>query len=174
MYSLNVPVPPTVKRLADDLSPELAPFRTLRDRKTLVVKRFDSDGAGQSLAHLRERLRPVLADVRPFEAHVVGIDTFDDPPMGDAPVVYLVIGGEGLWRVHRRLVREFGAVEGLEGDEYDPHVTLARGVGGDRAEAEAAVERLRERELEPVQWTVNELGIWTREYKEIAARFRLG
>lgn len=173
MYSLNVPVPAAVKRLADDLAPELTPFRTVRDRKTLIVKRFDAGETGESLAHLRERLRPVLAGVRPFEVRVTGIDTFDNPPMGDGPVVYLAVDGEGLWRVHKRLVREFGAVEGLEGDEYSPHVTLARGVGSDREEAEAAVERLRERELEPVQWTVNELGIWTREYREIAARFRL-
>lgn len=170
MYSLNVLVPPAVKRLAADLAPELTSFRTVRDRRTLVVKRFDDV---ESLPHLRERLRPVLSGVRPFEMRVTGIDTFENPPMGDGPVVYLAVEGEGLRRVHERLVREFDAVAGLEGDDYSPHVTLARGSAGERAVTEDAVGRLRERDVEPVSWTVDELGIWTREYREFAARFRL-
>ena len=184
MYSLNVPVPPVAKRLSAELAPELTPFRTVRDRQTLVVKRFDTDASGArggtgdaaegtSLARLRERLRPLLADVRPFEARLTGIDAFERPPTGDGPVVYLAVESEGIRRVHARLVDEFGAVEGLEGDGYTPHVTLARGVGDDRDEAEAALERLRERDLGPAEWTVTELGIWTREYREFAARFRL-
>lgn len=173
MYSLNVPVPPAAKRRSAELAPELTPFRTVRNRQTLVVKRFDTERSGTSLARLRERLRPVLADVRPFEARVMGVDAFENPPTGDGPVVYLAVESEGLRRVHGLLVDEFGAVEGLEGDGYTPHVTLARGVAGDRDEAEATLERLREREFEPLAWTVTELGIWTREYREFAARFRL-
>lgn len=190
MYSLNIPVPPVARRIAADLAPELVAFRTVRKRPTLVVKRFGAGGddgnageesprggrnaeGGDSLDRLREQLRPTLAGVSPFEARVAGIDTFDDPPNGDSPVVYLVIEGEGLEDVHERVVSDFGAVEGLEGDEYDPHVTLARGVGTDRDAVEDALGRLREREFDDVSWTVNELGIWTREYREFAARFPL-
>lgn len=170
MYSLNIPVPPVAKRIAADLAPELVPFRTVRKRPTIVVKRF---GDAEPPARLREQLRPTLAGVRPFEARVTGVDTFDDPPNGDSPVVYLAVEGEGLRDVHERVVRDFGAVVGLEGGEYDPHVTLARGVGTDRDAVEDALDRLRERDFGDVSWTVTELGIWTREYREFATRFPL-
>ncbi|WP_313692576.1 2'-5' RNA ligase family protein [Halorarum halobium] len=170
MFSLNVPVPPAARRIAADVAPELTAFRTVRKRPTIVVKRFGDD---RSLNRLREQLRPTLADVRPFAARITGVETFDNPPNGDSPVVYLAVEGEGLRDVHERVVREFGAVEGLEGDEYDPHVTLARGVAEDRDSAEAAVERLRARGLESEPWTVSELGIWTKEYREFSARFPL-
>ena len=167
MYSLNVPVPGPVRRLAADLAPDLTAFERVRDRHTLVVKRFDGES---SLARLRERSRRPLAGVGPFEARVTGVGAFERPVYGEGPVVYLVVESDGLRRVHDRFVDEFGAVDDLEGPEYTPHVTLARG-GGDRTLE--AVERLRGRGIDPVAWTVTELGIWSREYREIAARLPL-
>ena len=118
---------------------------------------------------------------------MTGIDAFEDPPLGDAPVVYLAVeaspagaaratgGGDDrdpLRALHDRLVGEFGAVTGLEDADYVPHVTLARGWDGPGDPADA-VSRLRECDFEGVGWTVDELGVWTREYKEIAARVPL-
>ncbi|UIO99719.1 2'-5' RNA ligase family protein [Halobaculum sp. CBA1158] len=200
MYSVNVPVPWPVQRLAASLEPDLAPFETVRDRHTLVVKRLDGRDLND-LHRIRERLRPALADVAPFDLRVTGVDAFERPPMGAAPVVYLAVealpvdgggdrgddrGGEAdrrgdadpvsgrdsLRAVHDRLVREFGSVAGLEGADYVPHVTLARGWDG-HGDPGAAVDRLRDREVESVRWTVDELGVWTREYEEIAARVPL-
>ncbi|WP_348613620.1 2'-5' RNA ligase family protein [Halobaculum rarum] len=198
MYSVNVPVPWAVQRLAASLEPDLTEFASLRDRHTLVVKRLDGRDL-DDLHRIRERLRPALRGVAPFEVRVAGVDAFETPPLGDAPVVYLAVeavpanageagdgsrgGGTGngggsdggtdpLRAIHDRLVREFGAVEGLEEADYVPHVTLARGWDGVGDPADA-VARLRERGFDDVHWTVDELGVWTREYKEIAARVPL-
>jgi len=191
VYSVNVPVPWAVQRLAASLEPDLTEFASIRDRHTLVVKRLDGRDL-DDLHRIRERLRPALRGVAPFEVRVTGVDAFENPPLGDAPVVYLAVeavpagvggsddgggadgvgGSDPLRAVHDRLVREFGAVSGLEDAEYVPHVTLARGWEG-TGDPDAAVARLRERDLDDVRWTVDELGVWTREYKEIAARVPL-
>ncbi|SHH46299.1 2'-5' RNA ligase family protein [Halobaculum gomorrense] len=196
MYSVNVPVPWAVQRLAASLEPDLADFASIRDRHTLVVKRLDGRDLND-LHRIRERLRPVLRGVAPFEVRVTGVGAFEDPPLGDAPVVYLAVeavapgdrdagdrsGAAGvatddataadpLRALHDRLVREFGAVSGLEEADYAPHVTLARGWDGPGDPA-TAVARLRERDIDGARWTVDELGVWTREYKEIAARVPL-
>jgi len=57
-------------------------------------------------------------------------------------------------------VDQFGAVEDLEGDDYTPHVTLARDG------TEAAARRLADREVEPVSWTVSKLQFWDATYDE--------
>lgn len=176
MYSVNVPVPWAVRRLAASLEPALTGFSSVRDRHTLVVKRLDGRDH-DDLHRIRERLRPVVRGVPPFDLRVTGVDAFEHPPLGDGPVVYLAVESvdderDPLRALHRRLVREFGAVEGLEEDDYVPHVTLARGCDGSGDPVEA-VERLRQRDVEAVRWTVDEVGVWTREYKEIAARVPL-
>ena len=76
----------------------------------------------------------------------------------------------GLVRVHRELCETFGTVPGIEGDDYVPHVTLARGGGAD---AEDAVGRLLETEVEPVTWTVGELVFWNARYDEVTGRVSL-
>ncbi|KTG07949.1 phosphoesterase [Haloprofundus marisrubri] len=162
-YSLNVPVPGAVERLTTDLYPQLTAFDTIRDRHTLVVKRFEN----QSYDRLRETLRTPLANEPAFEARITGIDTFERPTRGDGPVVYLTVDSPGLFALHDRLVDRFGAIEGLEGDDYVPHVTLARGG------SPSAVEALRDVEFDPVRWTVTELDIWSAEYREVAGSIPL-
>jgi len=95
------------------------------------------------------------------------VDYFARPPRGPGPVVYLAVESPGLRRLHRRLVERFGAVPGLEGDDYVPHVTLAR--GGDPA----AAERAATRDVEPVAWTVSELEAWDAERREAIGRIDL-
>lgn len=175
MFSLNAPVPGAVRRLASDLQPRLLDFAGVRDDHTLVIKRFpESELANGPPAHqlatLRERLRPAISGLPAVEARITGIDTFEQPVRGDGPVVYLAVESPGLHRIHRTLVDAFGAVEELEGEAYTPHVTIAR---GGEAAAAAAAEQLRDREVDPVSWTVSELVIWDARSREPAARFSL-
>lgn len=163
MYSVNVPVPGAVQRLAAELHPRLTTFETIRERHTLVAKRLGDD----SLARLRERLRSPLAAVSPFDARVTGIDFFETPTKGTGPVVYLAVESPGLLALHDRLCEAFAPLDGLEGDDYVPHVTLAR--GGSVADAET----LTALDIDPVTWRVSNLDLWSAEFRESAATLRL-
>ncbi|GAB3420658.1 2'-5' RNA ligase family protein [Haloparvum alkalitolerans] len=172
MFSLNVPIPPAVERIADDLQPRLVSFDRVRERHTLVCKRIGVDDlpvAGRAphkdraLAALREELRPLLAGTAPIDLRIAGIDAFERPAQGPGPVVYLAVESDALRRLHRRLCGAFDPVDGIEGDDYVPHVTLAR--GGDRD----AVERLLAADVEPVSWTASELDVYDPEFREVAA-----
>ena len=191
MFSLNVPVPGEVAGLADELHPRLVGLETIRQRHTLVCKRFESgregtesggkgaktgrrrdeggrEGGGEpALARLRERLRPVLRGTPAFEARVVGVDVFEQPARGEGPVVYLDVESPGLCRLHRTLTDAFGVIDGLEGEDYVPHITLGRGG------SPAALEGLRGRAIEPVSWTVSTLVIWDSRYREAVTRYSL-
>ncbi|MFB6089787.1 MAG: 2'-5' RNA ligase family protein [Halobellus sp.] len=172
MFSLNVPVPGRVGRLAGDLHPELSRFERIRDRHTLVAKRFDTDrdADADSLPRLRERLRPLLRrSPGPIDLRITGLEHFADPPRGTGPVIYLAVESADLEALHRRLCEAFGVVEGIEGDDYVPHVTLAR--GGRVDDARDVVER---REIDPIAWTADELRVWDSRYREAAARLPLG
>ncbi len=151
MYSLNVPPPSAVTRLAGELARELPRARTRqRGQHTLVGKRLgDGDGA-----RLATQIDTELTGVEPFELQVTGIDLFETAPTGSAPVVYLTVESPPLKALHERLCTMFDPVAGLEGDDYTPHVTIAR--GGELATA----RRLAEREIEPVRWTADRLSVW--------------
>ena len=198
-YSLNVPVPASLRRRLDRLQPALTPFVTVRDRPTLVVKRFDGD---RSRGRIESICRDALAGVGPIHVETAGVGVFQEPPTGSAPVVYLSVRSRGLRRVHDRLVERLGAVSAVEGDDYTPHVTVARGLdsagpGGIGAELDGigaeldgigaepggfddsvarettAIRRVRERNGEPIGWTAEALGVWSREYGEIVTRLPL-
>jgi len=148
VYSLNAAVPGRVRRIAGDLYPQLAGFADVREDHSICVKRLGDDEPYKTLAN---RARTALADAPAFEVAVTGIDYFAEPTSGTAPVVYLTVESPGLEQVHETLVAEFGALPGLEGEAFTPHVTLAR--DGDVADA----ERIAERKIDPVTWTVSEL-----------------
>ena len=189
MFSLNVPLPPAVSRLASGLRPGLTGFDRVRERHTLVCKRFGvddvRDGNGgtppartDALDRLRTDLRRPLAGTTPFEVAVTGVDAFESPSAGSAPVVYLAVESDGLVRLHRRLCAVFGAVEGIEGDDYVPHVTLARGRSGgqtegdgegDQESVDGALDRLRGVAVEPVRWRVHALDCYDSAAREVAA-----
>ena len=178
MFSLNVPLPPTIDRLASDLHPKLSGFDRVRDHHTLVCKRFGVDDVSESgerddepprradaLDRLRGRLGRTLGRAAPFEVAVTGVDTFDAPASGSAPVVYLTVESDGLARLHGRLCDAFGAVEGIEGDDYEPHVTLARGGNPEPG----AVASLVDAAFDPVRWRVHALDVWDPAFREVAA-----
>lgn len=151
MYSLNVPPPSAVTRLAGELARELPRARTRqRGQHTLVGKRLgDGDGA-----RLATEVHTKLTGVEPFELQVTGIDLFETAPTGSAPVVYLTVESPTLRALHERLCTMFDPVPGLEGDAYTPHVTIARGGELDTA------RRLADRDLDPIQWTADRLSVW--------------
>lgn len=177
MFSLNVPLPPAVERLAEALRPKLTGFDRVRDRHTLVCKRFGTDDVSApgapapernvALATLREDLRPVLAGTDPFRIRVTGVDAFESPARGPGPVVYLAVESEALERLHRRLCRAFDPIEGIEGADYVPHVTLAR--GGDPA----AVERVVDADVDAIEWGVDALALYDPDFREVAGRIEL-
>lgn len=164
MYGLNAPVPGSVSRIASALHPELAGFDNIRERHSLLVKRLVDDN---SVPRLQQRAREALAGAPPFEARVERLGLFEEPPSGSAPVIYLAVESPGLRRIHERLAEEFEPVEGLEGDSYTPHVTLAR--GGDWETA----QRLDGREIDPVTWTVSTLDFWDPTYNVTVGNFSL-
>jgi len=165
VYSLNVPVPGPVGELASELARELPAARArVRGEHTLCVKRLVGDG---TYARLETKAREALAGQPPFRARLAGVSYFADVPTGTAPVVYLAVESPELERLHRRLATTFEPVEGIEGDAYVPHVTVAR--GGSLARARA----LAEREIEPVGWTVDALVFWDGERKQPVSRVSL-
>ncbi|MFC6731287.1 MULTISPECIES: 2'-5' RNA ligase family protein [unclassified Haladaptatus] len=156
MYSLNVPVPGEVSRLAADLFPQLVGFDRVRERHTLLVKRLGDE----DFYTLESRLRQALAGAPAFEARVTGIDSFEQPPRGPGPVVYLAIESPGLVELHKRLAATFEPVAGLEGDDYTPHITLGRGGSLDV-------------DIDPITWTVSQLELFDAKHREVASRIRL-
>ncbi|WP_144798475.1 2'-5' RNA ligase family protein [Halorubrum depositum] len=194
MFSLNVPLPPALGELAADLHPKLSGFDRVRDRHTLVCKRLGvgdvpdrvagdapsappnaASGADptlskpDALAALREDLRPLLSGTDPFDVAVTGVDVFDAPASGSRPVVYLAIESEALVRLHHRLCAAYGAIEGIEGDDFVPHVTLARGGNPDPG----VVADLVSAEIEPIRWRVHAMEVYDPEFREVAATIHL-
>lgn len=164
MYSVNVPVPQAVRSLAADLRPALSDFERIRQRPTLLCKRLPAENR-REYVDVERRARRALDGLPPFGVRVDGIGVFEDPPSGTAPVVYLSVTSPGLDEAHRHLVEEFGAIDALEGEDFVPHVTLARqydgaGFGPD------PVERLRERDVDPIEWDVTELQFYDATYGE--------
>ncbi|MFC6716188.1 2'-5' RNA ligase family protein [Natrialbaceae archaeon GCM10025810] len=164
MYSVNVPVPGRVRELAADLYPSLLGFDSVREDHSFLLKRLgDADQVGD----LQRRAHRALEGTPAVEARITGIDYFADPPLGSAPVVYLAVESPGLESIHVDLASAFDPVDGLEGPDYVPHVTLAR--GGDLE----AAERLADREIDPIRWTVSELEFFDGTYRLPVSRVSL-
>lgn len=167
MYSLNAAFPSSVPALAGDLAMDLPRARARpRGEHTLVVKRLGS-GDHAAYARLEAQARDAVRGTAPFEVRVTGIEQFETAVTGPSPVVYLAVESPGLRALHERLCEAFDAVEGLEGDAYTPHVTIAR--GGDPA----AADRLVERDIEPIEWTVEELVFHDAERGQPVSRLSL-
>jgi hypothetical protein len=171
VYSLNVPLSPAVHAHVERLEPLLRDFEWIREDHSLLLKRV-GDGSAGDLAEgtpktdadpapstgdpdaILERVRETLGSAPAFECRLDGVGIFEDPPAGTAPVIYLRAEGEPLYRLHRQLCETFPPVPVLEGQDYDPHVTLARGGPAH------AVARLKKRRIEPITWTVGSLELY--------------
>jgi hypothetical protein len=153
-YSLNAPVPARVARLAASLASELR-TADVRTKHSMVLKRLPEDagraGGRPNVRGFAREAREALAGLGPFAARVTGVESFDRPTSGTGPVVYLAVESPGMRAAHRRLCEPFEPLPGLEGEDYVPHVTVAR--RGDAA-------RLVGREVDPVEWTVDRLVVW--------------
>lgn len=154
MYSLNVPVPGAVSERAWELRRSLTGVDRLRDDLTLVVKRLEARTSGEFAAESKA-VRDCLSGTAPFEARVTGIEAFTDPPAGPGPVVYLAVESPAVGKLHLSLVDALGAITGVEGEIYVPHITLGRGI-----DDPADLERLCNRPFEPISWTVERLSFW--------------
>lgn len=161
MQSLNVPVPGAIRRQVDALRPHL---RANRHEHTLVCKRL---GEGDNGAAIRKRVRRELAGQPPFEVRTTGIETFDQPVRGDAPVVYLAVESPPLVALHRRLCEVVDPVPGLEGSDYVPHITIGH------AETDAALQRIEQEPPNSVTWTVSQLVFWDARHREEISRLSL-
>ena len=157
MYSLNVPLPSDVTTLASSLARDLPAARArTRDEHTLVAKRLGTGNRG-AFQRVSTRVRESLAGTPAFEAQISGVDYFEIAADGTSPVVYLAIESPELQRLHDRLCGIVDPVDDIEGEEYVPHVTIARGGRVD------AAKRLADRDVDPVTWTVTELQFWDAE-----------
>ncbi|QCD65397.1 MULTISPECIES: 2'-5' RNA ligase family protein [Halomicrobium] len=167
MFSLNVPIPGDVARLASDLAREW-PSASPRPRgeHSMVAKRLATDDHPASV--VEARAREVLADQPAVAVRITGVDWFAEPTSGTAPVVYLAVESPGLHDLHRTLCDAFHTVPRLEGEEYTPHVTVAR--GGDRASG----RRLLDRDIEPIEWVVDELAFYDAARVVESGRVSLG
>ena len=155
MFSVTVPVPESLRERSRALRPALSGFERIRPPRSrqLVAKRLPAETRREFLTDAR-RARAALAPVEPFEVRIPGTDTFADPPRGPGPVAYLAVESAGLERVHERLVDAFDAVPGLEGPDYVPHLTLARGG------SPSAADSLAERSFEPITFSVERLSFY--------------
>jgi hypothetical protein len=192
VFSLNVPLPPAVDGIGNQLADSSASLGRIRTRHTLVCKRFaDGDvpdpaelpgvaGASNSidtpsppreaaLERLCVPLRSHLAPTDPFDLALTSVDAFETPASGAGPVVYLAVESPPLVRLHRRLCAAFGAADGVEGDAYVPHVTLARGTDP------TAVRDALGADLEatPVRWRADALTVYDAQFREVAATLAL-
>ena len=167
MYSLNVPLPSSITALADRLARDLPRAQARpRGEHTLVAKRLGS-GDHAAYARLEAQARDALRGTDPFNVRVAGIDQFETAATGPSPVVYLAVESPGLRALHEHLCDEFDPVEGIEDEDYTPHVTIARGGGP------AAARRLTERAIDPIEWTVEELVCYDSERGQPASRLSL-
>jgi len=167
VYSLNVPLPSSVARLAGQLARQLPRAQARqRDEHTLVCKRLGG-GDHAAFARLEARARDTLRGTDPFDVQITGVDWFEAAATGPSPVVYLAVESPRLVALHDRLCEEFEPIEGIEGEAYVPHVTIAR--GGERA----AARRLAERSIDPLSWPVEELVCFDSERGQPASRLSL-
>lgn len=160
MYSLNVPVPARVASAAHDVARELPQARVrTRGEHTLGVKRLANDRDAQ-YSRIEAQTRELLRGQPAFEARIGEIGVFETPPVGTAPVVHFVVDSPELTALHDRLADRFGIVdETIEGDNYSPHVTIARGGSNEMATRVAG-------DIEPLTWSVEELIFWDASHNQ--------
>ena len=167
MYSLNVPIPSSVPRLAAELAAQVPGSRPrTRGEHTLVAKRC-GDGDASTFSQYEASARERLAGTAPFACRIDHVDYFETAATGTSPVVYLAVESPGLHELHDSLCAVFDPVDGIEGEEYVPHVTIAR--GGTVAAAQTLAGPIDE----PIEWTAEYLECFDAERGVPASRISL-
>ena len=131
MWSLNVSIPQNIIRAIEEVTLGVRGWEEICEEPTLVIKRFekkDLDG------HVKSEIRFLLESVEPFGIEIGNLERFDVAERGSSPVLYLEIKSPGVKALHENLIDIFGSVEGVEGENYIPHITIARGGSGDYIE----------------------------------------
>lgn len=154
MYSLNVPLPSEVPRRAAAIAREL-PRATPRERgtHTLLAKRLGR-GDATEFARYEAAAREAVAGTAPFGVRIGRVDVFAEAVTGTSPVVYFAVESPGLIELHERLCERFDPIEDLGGEDYVPHVTIARGGSIDAARAVAGPLD------DPIEWTAESLAFY--------------
>jgi 2''-5'' RNA ligase len=173
-YSLNVPLPGAIYDRLHGLLPHLSECSQRRRDPTLVCKRIPTAGQADppGVSHLRTELAPavaaagaVLTDGCPVT--IRGVDTFDAPPGGAAPVLYLGVDSPALQRLHAALCGHLEPVAGLEATAYVPHVTVARGC------PPSSIDGAVTAGVEPLSFHVDALELYDSRHRAAVTRFAL-
>ena len=173
-YSLNVPLPGAIYDRLHGLLPQLGGCTQRRRDPTLVCKRLPTVGGAEppGVGHLRAELAPVIAAAGAAltdgcAVTIAGVDTFETPPSGAAPVVYLAVDSPDLQRLHEALCAQLEPVAALEGTAYVPHVTVARGCPPDSVAGATAAG------VAPLSFHVDALELYDSRYRAAVTRFAL-
>ena len=145
-------MPQNVVRLVGEVTPRLKGWEEVCEEPTLVIKRFerkDLDG------HMESEIKFLLENVEPFNVKIGNLKKFDVAVRGSSPVLYLEIKSPGMKALHETLVSAFGCVKGIEGENYIPHITLARGGGKEDINFSVLPGS--------TQWTAKMLEFWDRD-----------
>mgnify|MGYP002760185127 CR=1 FL=1 len=173
-YSLNVPLPGAIYDRLHSLLPHLQGCPQRRRDPTLVCKRIPTTAPGEppSVGHLRTELAPAIAAAGAAltdgcAVTICGVDTFEAPPSGAAPVLYLAVDSPELRRLHMALCTHLEPVAGLEAAAYVPHVTVARGC------PPTSIESATTAGADPLSFSVDALELYDSRYRAAVTRFAL-
>ena len=163
MWSLNVSIPQNIVRAIEEVALGVRGWEEICEEPTLVIKRFekrDLDG------HVKSEIRFLLESVEPFGIEIENLERFDVAEKGSSPVLYLEVKSPEVKALHETLVDVFGSVEGVEGENYIPHITIARGGSGDYTVFSGLSC--------DTGWTVEMLEFWDRGERKKRSKIILG
>ena len=155
MWSLNVSMPQNIVRAIREVALGASGWEEICEDPTLVIKRFEKvDVSG----HVESEIKLLLESVEPFDIEIGNLERFDVAERGSSPVLYLEVKSPGMKALHEILVDVFGSVKGVEGENYIPHITIARG-GGVRDVDFSGFSG-------PTIWTAETLEFWNRDKRK--------
>ena len=163
MWSLNVSMPQNIVRAIKEVTLGVSGWEEICEDPTLVIKRFEK---GDVDGHVESEIRLLLEGVEPFDIEIGNLERFDVAERGSSPVLYLEVKSPGMKALHETLVDVFGSVKGVEGENYIPHITIARGGSGDYIEFDGLSC--------DTEWTVEMLELWNRDGRKKKNKIILG
>ncbi len=126
MWSLNVSIPQGIVRAIEEMAPVSRGWEEIVEEPTLVIKRFEKEDLD---GHIESEIKFLLENVEPFTVEIGNLEMFEVADRGTSPVLYIEVKSIGMKLIHETLVSVFGCVKGVEGENYIPHITIARGSG---------------------------------------------